>query len=116
MCTIKMYALPALRYSESRRIWLFDTMLSGLFMFCHWLPLGERKTSYLEDISILTGGTLVKDELGVTLDKADESVLGVAAKVRWSLLNGKAATFYYYHRTTTATQQFDIGITLGEFG
>jgi chaperonin GroEL (HSP60 family) len=43
--------------------------------------VGERKTSYLEDIAILTGGTMVKDELGVTLDKADESVLGVAAKV-----------------------------------
>ena len=42
---------------------------------------GERKTSYLEDIAILTGGTLVKDELGMTLDKADESCLGVAAKV-----------------------------------
>jgi chaperonin GroEL len=42
---------------------------------------GERKTSYLEDISILTGGQLVKDELGITLDKADESVLGLAAKV-----------------------------------
>jgi chaperonin GroEL len=42
---------------------------------------GERKTSYLEDIAILTGGTMVKEELGVTLDKADESVLGVAAKV-----------------------------------
>lgn len=42
---------------------------------------GERKTSYLEDIAILTGGTMVKEELGVTLDKADESVLGLAAKV-----------------------------------
>jgi len=42
---------------------------------------GERKTQYLEDIAILTGGTVVKDELGITLDKADESVLGVAAKV-----------------------------------
>jgi len=42
---------------------------------------GERKTSYLEDIAILTGGTMVKDELGVSLDKADESVLGLAAKV-----------------------------------
>ncbi|KAF6259379.1 chaperonin 60B2 [Scenedesmus sp. NREL 46B-D3] len=42
---------------------------------------GERKTSYLEDIAILTGGTMVKEELGMTLDKADESVLGVAAKV-----------------------------------
>jgi chaperonin GroEL len=42
---------------------------------------GERKTSYLEDIAILTGGTLVKDELGISLDKAGEEVLGTAAKV-----------------------------------
>lgn len=42
---------------------------------------GERKSQYLEDIAILTGGTVVKDETGITLDTADESVLGVAAKV-----------------------------------
>eukprot|EP01023_Acetabularia_acetabulum_P067057 TRINITY_DN916_c1_g2_i3.p1 TRINITY_DN916_c1_g2~~TRINITY_DN916_c1_g2_i3.p1 ORF type:complete len:584 (+),score=163.47 TRINITY_DN916_c1_g2_i3:2009-3760(+) len=42
---------------------------------------GDRKTSYLEDIAILTGATLVKDELGVSLDKAGEEVLGNAAKI-----------------------------------
>jgi chaperonin GroEL len=42
---------------------------------------GERRTSYLEDIAILTGGTVVKDELGITLDKATSDVLGIAAKV-----------------------------------
>ena len=42
---------------------------------------GERKTSYLEDIAILTGGSVVKEELGITLEKATEDVLGVAAKV-----------------------------------
>ena len=30
---------------------------------------GERKTSYLEDIAILTGAQVVKDELGLALDK-----------------------------------------------
>jgi hypothetical protein len=35
---------------------------------------GERKTSYLEDIAIMTGATLVKDELGVTLETATEEV------------------------------------------
>lgn len=30
---------------------------------------GERKTSYLEDIAILTGGTVVRDETGISLDK-----------------------------------------------
>ncbi|GBF87517.1 chaperonin [Raphidocelis subcapitata] len=42
---------------------------------------GERKTSYLEDIAILTGGQLIKEELGITLDKAGEEVLGTAAKI-----------------------------------
>ncbi|KAF5841332.1 chaperonin 60B2 [Dunaliella salina] len=41
---------------------------------------GERKTSYMEDIAILTGGQLVKDELGISLEKAGEEVLGVCAK------------------------------------
>ena len=30
---------------------------------------GERKSQYLEDIAILTGGTVVKDEVGLQLDK-----------------------------------------------
>ncbi|KAL6780244.1 CPN60B1 [Auxenochlorella protothecoides x Auxenochlorella symbiontica] len=42
---------------------------------------GERKTSYLEDIAILTGGTVVKEEMGVSLDGAGEEVLGTAAKI-----------------------------------
>lgn len=39
---------------------------------------GERKTSYLEDIAILTGGQLIKEELGITLDKAGEEVGGAS--------------------------------------
>ncbi|VAH99350.1 unnamed protein product [Triticum turgidum subsp. durum] len=42
---------------------------------------GERKTQYLDDIAILTGGTVIRDEVGLTLDKADSTVLGTAAKV-----------------------------------
>ena len=42
---------------------------------------GERKSSYLEDIAILTGATVVKDEVGITTDKAGPEVLGIAAKV-----------------------------------
>ena len=30
---------------------------------------GERKSSYLEDIAILTGAQVVKEELGLSLDK-----------------------------------------------
>ncbi|KAH7284159.1 hypothetical protein KP509_34G041900 [Ceratopteris richardii] len=42
---------------------------------------GERKSQYLDDIAILTGGTVVRDEIGLSLDKVGSEVLGNAAKV-----------------------------------
>lgn len=38
-------------------------------------------SSYLEDIAILTGATVVKDEVGLQLDKVGKEVLGMAAKI-----------------------------------
>ncbi|KAF3432029.1 hypothetical protein FNV43_RR26768 [Rhamnella rubrinervis] len=42
---------------------------------------GERKSHYLDDISILTGGTVIRDEMGLTLDKVGKEVLGTATRV-----------------------------------
>ncbi|KAI5651255.1 hypothetical protein M9H77_37260 [Catharanthus roseus] len=42
---------------------------------------GERKSQYLDDIAILTGATVIREEVGLTLDKAGSEVLGHAAKV-----------------------------------
>ncbi|PIA42806.1 hypothetical protein AQUCO_02000330v1 [Aquilegia coerulea] len=42
---------------------------------------GERKSQYLDDIATLTGGTVIREEVGLTLDKAEKEVLGHAAKV-----------------------------------
>lgn len=42
---------------------------------------GERKTQYLEDITTMTGASLVKEELGITLEKSGASILGRAAKI-----------------------------------
>ncbi|KAH7315209.1 hypothetical protein KP509_21G040000 [Ceratopteris richardii] len=42
---------------------------------------GERKSQYLDDIAILTGGTVVRDEIGLSLDKVGKEVLGNASKV-----------------------------------
>jgi len=42
---------------------------------------GERKSQYLDDIAILTNGTVVRDEIGLALDKVGMEVLGTAAKV-----------------------------------
>ncbi|KAI3734054.1 hypothetical protein L6452_13515 [Arctium lappa] len=42
---------------------------------------GERKSHYLDDIAILTGGTVVRDDAGLTLERVQEDMLGTASKV-----------------------------------
>lgn len=42
---------------------------------------GDRKKEMLKDIAILTGGTLITEELGLSLDKATKDDLGNAARV-----------------------------------
>jgi len=42
---------------------------------------GDRRKSMLADIAILTGGTVISEDLGMTLDKAEIEHLGRAGKV-----------------------------------
>ncbi|KAK9666088.1 hypothetical protein RND81_14G159800 [Saponaria officinalis] len=42
---------------------------------------GDRKHQYIDDIAILTGGTVIRDEVGLSLDKVGSEVLGHAAKI-----------------------------------
>ncbi|CAO2146623.1 unnamed protein product [Urochloa humidicola] len=42
---------------------------------------GEQKTQCLDDIAVMTGGTVVSDEMGYSLEKAGKEVLGSASKV-----------------------------------
>ncbi|GFZ07990.1 chaperonin 60 beta [Actinidia rufa] len=42
---------------------------------------GAHKSKYLDDIAILSGGTVIRGEVGLSLDKAEKEVLGHAAKV-----------------------------------
>ncbi|XP_061994896.1 chaperonin 60 subunit beta 4, chloroplastic isoform X2 [Rosa rugosa] len=42
---------------------------------------GERKSHYLDDIAILTGATVVREEMGMILHKTGPEVLGTATKV-----------------------------------
>lgn len=43
---------------------------------------GDRRKAMLEDISILTGGTVISEEVGLTLEKTELDHLGQAAKVK----------------------------------
>ena len=42
---------------------------------------GDRRKAMLEDLAVLTGGAVVAEEAGLTLEKADPSVLGRARRV-----------------------------------
>ncbi|KNA12027.1 hypothetical protein SOVF_129600 [Spinacia oleracea] len=42
---------------------------------------GDRRHQYLDDIAVLTGGTVIRDEVGLSLDQAGKEVLGHAAKI-----------------------------------
>src|ERR1700754_1783811 len=42
---------------------------------------GDRRKAMLEDIAILTGGTLISEDVGLKLENADLSLLGSARKV-----------------------------------
>ncbi|SFR17645.1 chaperonin GroEL [Desulfoscipio geothermicus] len=43
---------------------------------------GDRRKAMLQDIAILTGGTVISEEVGLKLDKAEITMLGRASKVR----------------------------------
>ncbi|KAL0717133.1 hypothetical protein Bca4012_066455 [Brassica carinata] len=42
---------------------------------------GERKSQYLDNIAILTGATVIREEVGLSVDKAGKEVLGNASIV-----------------------------------
>ena len=42
---------------------------------------GDRRKAMLEDIAILTGGTVISEEVGLSLEKADIDALGKAKKI-----------------------------------
>ncbi|CAH1431252.1 unnamed protein product [Lactuca virosa] len=42
---------------------------------------GQRKSHYLDDIAILTGGTVIREDSGLTLERVKEEMFGNASKV-----------------------------------
>ncbi len=43
---------------------------------------GDRRKAMLQDIAVLTGGTVISEELGMSLEKADTGVLGSAKRIQ----------------------------------
>jgi chaperonin GroEL len=42
---------------------------------------GDNRKAILNDIAVLTGGTVVSEEIGLTLDKSETSVLGQSKNI-----------------------------------
>ena len=42
---------------------------------------GDNRKAILNDIAVLTGGTVVSEEVGVSYEDSDETILGTAGKI-----------------------------------
>ena len=80
---------------------------------------GDRRKEMLQDIAILTGGTVVSSDLGMELKDADLSVLGQAQQVKvtkenTTIVDGagssadiKARTAQIEHQISVSTSEYD---------
>ncbi|WP_348944047.1 chaperonin GroEL [Chitinibacter sp. FCG-7] len=73
---------------------------------------GDRRKAMLEDIAILTGGTVIAEEVGLSLEKADLSLLGQAkrievAKENTTIIDGAGAEEAIKTRVATIRKQVE---------
>jgi chaperonin GroEL len=73
---------------------------------------GDRRKAMLEDIAVLTGGTVISEDKGYTLESADLSFLGSAEKIsidkdNTTVVNGKGETDDIQARIKQIKKQID---------
>ncbi len=73
---------------------------------------GDRRKAMLEDIAILTGGTVISEEKGYKLESADLSMMGQAEKVvvnkdNTTIVNGKGKDEHIKARINQIKQQIE---------
>ena len=73
---------------------------------------GDRKKEMLADIATITGGTVVSEDVGIKLDKADFSMLGKASKIVASkdsttIIGGKGKKSDIESRVASLKEQHD---------
>lgn len=68
--------------NEALATLVVNNMRGGLKVCAVKAPgFGDRRKAMLQDIAVLTGATVVSEEIGMSLETADLSVLGTAKKV-----------------------------------
>lgn len=69
-------------YSEALTTLVVNRLRAGLKICAVKAPgFGDRRKAMLEDIAVLTGGVVISEEKGLSLDKATLEMLGTAKKV-----------------------------------
>ena len=73
---------------------------------------GERRKAMLEDIAVLTGGTVIAEEVGLTLEKATLNDLGRAKRIEvnkenTTIIDGAGAADAIKNRITQINKQID---------
>ena len=73
---------------------------------------GDRRKAMLEDIAILTGGTVISEEKGYKLESADLSMMGQAEKIvvnkdNTTIVNGKGKDEHIKARINQIKQQIE---------
>jgi chaperonin GroEL len=73
---------------------------------------GDRRKAMLEDIAILTGGTVIAEEVGLALDKVELTMLGQAKRVEigkenTTIIDGSGATDVIEGRVSQIRKQID---------
>jgi chaperonin GroEL len=74
---------------------------------------GDRRKEMLEDIAVLTGGMVISEEKGLTLETADPSMLGLAEKItinkeNTTVINGAGAKEAINARIAQIRKQIEI--------
>jgi len=68
--------------SDALTVLILNKLKGGLKVCCVKAPaFGDNRKNVLNDIAISTGATVISEELGMTLENSDVSVLGEAKKV-----------------------------------
>ncbi len=81
--------------SQALGLLVVNRLRGGLKVVAVKAPgFGDRRKAMLEDIAILTGGTVISEEKGYKLENTDESMLGSAEKItvdkdNTTIVNGK---------------------------
>lgn len=100
--------------SQALGVLVVNRLRAGLKVVAVKAPgFGDRRKAMLEDIAILTGGTVISEEQGYKLENADLAHLGTCEKItvdkdNTTIINGKGESDGIKSRVNQIKQQIEI--------